>query len=132
MKHMFDGVIIKKADLLLLAAALGAAVLFALYLLLSGERGSSVQVVCDGRLLGEYSLQEDREIPLSLEEGRNLLLIRDGKVWMEEADCPDRLCVRQGAVSRAGESIICLPHKLTVSVTGRNGADQEAVDAVAG
>lgn len=130
MKRMFDRAIMTKADLFLLAAALGAAFLFFLYLLLAGREGSTVRVVCGGRLLGEYSLQVDREIPLELENGTNLLLIRDGRVWMETADCPDGLCIRQGAVSRVGESIICLPHELVVTVEGEDSGD--SLDGVAG
>ena len=44
------------------------------------------------------------------------------------ADCPDKLCVHQKAVSRDGESIICLPNKVVVSIEG--GEDRE-MDAVA-
>ena len=119
-----------KADLFLLAAALCAALLFVLYLFFAGREGSMVRVVCSGSLWGEYSLQEDREITVALENGTNLLIIRDGQVWMEEADCPDRLCVRQGAVSRVGESIICLPHELVVTVEGEETDD--GLDGVAG
>ena len=127
---MFDRAIMTKADLLLLAAALCAALLFVLYLFFAGREGSMVRVVCSGSLWGEYSLQEDREIALSLENGTNLLIIRNGQVWMEEADCPDGLCIRQGAVSRVGESIICLPHELVVTVEGEDGGD--GLDGVAG
>ena len=48
-----------KADLLLLAAALCAALLFVLYLFFAGREGSTVRVGCGGSLWGEYSLQED-------------------------------------------------------------------------
>ena len=130
MKRMFDRAIMTKADLLLLAAALCAALLFVLYLFFAGREGSMVRVVCSGSLWGEYSLQEDREITVALENGTNLLIIRDGQVWMEEADCPDRLCVRQGAVSRVGESIICLPHELVVTVEGEEM--DGGLDGVAG
>ena len=130
MKRMFDRAIMTKADLLLLAVALCAALLFVLYLFFAGREGSTVRVVCGGSLWGEYSLREDREIALELENGTNLLIIRDGQVWMEEADCPDRLCVRQGAVSRVGESIICLPHELVVTVEGEETAG--GLDGVAG
>ena len=130
MKRMFDRAIMTKADLLLLAAALCAALLFVLYLFFAGREGSMVRVVCSGSLWGEYSLQEDREITVALENGTNLLIIRDGQVWMEEADCPDRLCVRQGAVSRVGESILCLHHELVVTVGGE--ATDDGLDGVAG
>ena len=121
MKHMFDHAIMTKTDLLLLAVSCGAAVLFALFLtLFSG----------DGRLTGEYSLHEDREIPIRQEKGNNLLIIRDGEAWIEEADCPDGLCIRQGRISRTGESILCLPHELVITIAGKKDAD--AVDGMAG
>lgn len=129
MKHMFCRAIMTKADILLLAAALSAALLFGLFLVLGGREGSTVRVVCAGSLLGEYPLWEDRELPLELEKGTNLLVIRNGQVWVEDADCPDRLCVRQGRISRAGESIICLPHELVITV---QGDAEDAVDGMAG
>ena len=95
MKHMFDRAIMTKADLLLLAVSCGAAVLFALLLALFGRGGERVRILYDGRLTGEYSLHEDRQIPLHTEKGENLLVIRDGEAWIEEADCPDGLCIRQ-------------------------------------
>lgn len=131
MKHMFDRAIMTKADLLLLAAVLGAAFLFALFLVLWGRKGNSVEVVCDGRILGEYSLTEDRRVPIRVENGENLLVIQDGQAWVEEADCPDGLCIRQGRISRVGESIICLPHRLAITITGGQGTE-DGVDAVAG
>ena len=44
---------------------------------------------------------------------------------MKDADCPDRLCVKQGSISKNGESIVCLPHKVIVTVTGGDGADYD-------
>ena len=37
---------------------------------------------------------------------------------MTYADCPDELCVRQGWIEYDGQSIICLPNKITVMVSG--------------
>ena len=42
--------------------------------------------------------------------------IRDGKASITQASCPDLLCVHQGAVSRQGESIICLPNEVVVEI----------------
>ena len=47
-----------------------------------------------------------------------MIEVSGGRVRVRDADCPDRLCVRMGWVSRDGESIVCLPHKLVVTVRG--------------
>lgn len=48
----------------------------------------------------------------------NLLVITDGKVYMEAADCPDQICVRHKAIAADRENIICLPHRLVVELSG--------------
>lgn len=52
------------------------------------------------------------------ELGMNLLQIVDEKVMMFEADCPDQVCVYQGAASKPGDTIVCLPHKVVVEIKG--------------
>lgn len=59
----------------------------------------------------------------------NLLCIAGGKVWMEEADCRDQICVHHKPVSGIHESIICLPHKLVIEMTGALSDDTQE-DAV--
>jgi len=48
--------------------------------------------------------------------GRNVLCIKDGTAQMTEADCPDGLCIHMGKISAAGQSIICLPHRVVVEI----------------
>ena len=40
--------------------------------------------------------------------------IKDGKVNMIEADCPDHLCMKQKAITDAGGTIVCLPNKVVI------------------
>lgn len=51
-------------------------------------------------------------------DGHNKVVIAGGEVWMESADCPDKLCVGQGRISRSGQTIICLPNKVMVTIKG--------------
>ncbi len=55
----------------------------------------------------------------------NVLLIKDGQASMTEADCPDLICVHHKPVSREGETIVCLPHKLVVEVTGKDSGPSD-------
>ena len=53
-----------------------------------------------------------------LNGGTNILHIEGGKAWLDDANCPDKLCVNQGKISNNGETITCLPNKLTITVYG--------------
>ena len=91
-----------------------------LFLLIGNRKeGSEVRVMVEGKEIGVYSLSKDGEY--SLNGGTNTLIIKDGKAYMTDADCPDKLCVRQGKISRNGETITCLPNKLTVTVIDEKG-----------
>lgn len=53
------------------------------------------------------------------------------EVWVESSDCPTQDCVRTGHISRGGQSIVCLPARVIVSLEGGPAA-QGGVDAVIG
>ena len=41
-----------------------------------------------------------------------------GAVSVTESNCPGQDCVHSGAVSRAGQSIVCLPARIVVELAG--------------
>ncbi|MGN1180817.1 MAG: NusG domain II-containing protein [Suilimivivens sp.] len=93
-----------------------------------GQRGSEVVILQDGEEKGRYSLSEERTITVPFQDGSyNLILINGGMVRVTDADCPDKLCVRQRDISKNGESIICLPHKLVIMIESREESDLDAV-----
>ena len=113
-------------DLLLLLAILLFAGIFWLAVHFLTPAGNTVVVTVDGYTVLTLSLSEDREEVVKTGNGFNTSRIKDGEVSVAEADCPDKLCVRQGWISYDGESIVCLPHKLVVTVRG-SGHDLDAV-----
>ena len=101
----------------------------ALFLRLTRQAGGTVSVRIDGQAVMELPLSEDTELVLGEGEHTNTLVIRDGTAQVIEASCPDGLCVGQGAVQYAGESIVCLPHRLVITVRGGPPPD---IDGLAG
>lgn len=65
----------------------------------------------------------DKEIPIKSEYGFNLVEIGDERVRVIEADCPDKIDVKQGYISKIGETIICLPNRLVVEIKGVEKGD---------
>lgn len=114
-------------DLILIGAALllAAACFFAVRAL--RVPGAAVRVSVEGETVGEYPLGEDAEILIPAGDGSNLLIIRDGEARITEADCPRGLCMAHRPVSRRGEVIVCLPHRVTVEVIGGRAAEYDAV-----
>jgi len=108
-----------RADLLLVSLLLVLALLaVGLALCLRTPGGVAVIRVGDTEY-GRYPLSEDREITVTLPEGGyNVIVIRDGRVSVSDADCPDRLCVKTPAARFRHQTVICLPHRVTVTVEG--------------
>ena len=108
-------------DIILIASLLVISVGACLFLLLNREAGGAVSVEVDGEVVGVYSLSRDGEY--SLCDGSNILEIKDGRAFMKSADCPDKTCVHSHAISSVGETIVCLPNRIFVSVIGDGGVD---------
>ncbi len=121
---------IQKNDAILIFSVCLAAFLLFGYYSFTGKQGENAVVSVDGTVTATYSLAQDGIFPIrGTAGGMNTLVIRDGKACIQEADCPDKLCVRQGWIHRTGESVICLPHKVVVTIEGRG---QLEVDVLAG
>ena len=114
----------KKRDIILIASILIVAIAFFLIVELTKEEGAGVTVKVDGVKVAEYSLSKNGTYPLN--GGTNILVIENGKAYLSDANCPDKLCVHQGKISMTGETITCLPNKLTVSVFGA----EQSVDLI--
>lgn len=103
------------------------------YRLANQGSGRMVIVIQDGEVVGIYPLSEEKIAIISYEKNEyNLLQISGGSAYMLEADCPDQICVNHTPVSRNGESIICLPHKLVIQISSEAEASEEGggVDAL--
>lgn len=128
---MFERAIMTKADFLLTAVILFLAGALFIRHFTAGPDGGWAVVSRDGIVEERLSLAEDARLLLQDASGNeNMLVIEEGSVRLEDANCPDRLCVRQGAISRRGESIICLPHRLVITIEGRVQKDTSAPDAM--
>lgn len=77
---------------------------------------TNVIISVNGDKLYEYPLFENRTVVVSTEFGMNEIIIDNGKVFVSEADCPDRLCVNYQPISKLNDSIYCLPNRLVIEL----------------
>ena len=110
---------LKKKDIVLMIIILVVAGSCVLLHRIIGEKSADyITVKVNGKI-------DDQEIVLN--NGSNVLKIKNGEADMIRADCPDQLCVKQKAVSKNKESIICLPNKIVVEVDSHQNSQYDAV-----
>ena len=118
----------KKGDILLICAVLILAAAGLVFMNLGGRKsGGTLTVTVGGVVYADYALSEDQEVSLDIDGWHNRFQIKDGKVSMLEADCPDQYCVEHAAIDKVNETIVCLPHKVVLEIT--EGEAARDVDA---
>jgi hypothetical protein len=117
--------LLKKKDILIIVGILVVALVFLLVVELTKEDGASVLVRINGEEVATYSLTIDAQYELN--SGTNILCIKNNEAYLVDANCPDHLCVKQGKISKNGETITCLPNKLTITVIGAQDSSVELV-----
>ena len=119
---------LKKKDIILIAVILAVSLAGLIFLKMQKHPGGRYAVVyIDGEEYGKYDLAVPKEILIDNAHGHNKIVIENGCVRMEEADCPDLICVHHKSISYDKENIICLPHRLIVEV---QGGEESGIDAV--
>lgn len=113
-------------DIILLAVCLFVSLGLWLGVSLTKKPGEYAVITVDGEEYARYPLSEDREEVIETERGKNILIIKEGYADITEATCPDGICERQHKINESGESLVCLPNKVTVTVVG----SEEGVDLV--
>ena len=106
----------KKNDKILILGVLIAGIFL---WIISSFRGIGKEVVIyrDGEEIHRFELMNETHLSMEYLEGQeNDIDIKGGKVSVTFATCPDQICVKQGEISEAGETIVCLPHKLVVEI----------------
>ena len=85
--------------------------------------GDKVLVTVDGKDYGIYSLYEDQDIKVVQNNHINHITIKDGKVSMSYSTCKNQICVNTKAITESKDTIVCLPNKVMVEITGGGSAD---------
>lgn len=121
----------KKADIILIAVTVAIAGFLLVFLYgVNNSSGAYVQIEIYGVIAKTLPLDADTVFEIVTDgDGRNTLVIEDGNAKVTEANCPDGICKNHAKIHRNGESIICLPHRVVITVV--NEADTNGIDAAA-
>ena len=112
-----------RLDIIVIAAILLVSLLLVLAVFLARKEGAVAVVEIGGEVVGEYPLSRDGVFPLN--GGTNVLVIEEGTAYLNYSNCPDHTCELTGKIRYVGQSIVCLPNRVAITVTGeaRDGVD---------
>ena len=108
-----------------LALALAVCLGFSFFTL-GGKPASRAQIVSEGKVLRIVELSVDQTFTVETSGGYNVVTVREGKIAVTEASCPDRYCMHRGFCS-GGAQIVCLPNRLVIEFL-----DEAEIDGVVG
>ena len=115
----------RRIDIIVIASLLLLSLIVLLVISLAKKEGAIARVEIGGEIVGEYPLDVNKEY--SLNGGTNVLTIKDGAAYMTYSKCPDHTCERVGKIKFVGETIVCLPNKVSVTIIGNS---DDGVDLV--
>lgn len=112
-----------------------AACLLYLLMLDKGPQDYVAEIYQDGSLIYSIPLntaQNTYTLDVEGKEGgHNRIEIRQGSIGITWADCPDKLCVRQGFIHNSSIPVTCLPNSLVIRLSPvRESTSDTIPDAV--
>ena len=114
----------RRNDIILISAVLLSALLALAVFEFSRSSGNSVMISVDGKPTEIISLNEACERTIKTENGTNIIVIENGEVWVSDASCPDKLCKKHRPISKVGETIVCLPNKVTLRIFSQTSSQE--------
>ncbi|MBR4123189.1 MAG: NusG domain II-containing protein [Clostridia bacterium] len=108
-----------KNDLRLIGGILLVAIICFILFFATLEPGDFVQISVNGKAIKSFDLNKNTEFEIVTgenDEQINLLVIENGYAFIKSANCPDKICEHHIKIKNSGETIVCLPHKVVISI----------------
>ena len=113
--------------ILIFSALLAGCLAAGFYLLAPGEASDRAEITSHGQIVKTVDLHIDQEFTVDNGTGGyNVITVKDGKIGVTEATCPDHYCMKRG-MCNSGTEIVCLPNRLTIRFLG-----EQEIDAIVG
>ena len=114
-----------KNDIILAVIVIAVAATGVLLLNIFKTEGEFAVVKIDGKETERYQLSANTEVVIETENnGKNTLVIEDGKAFIKNATCPDKICEGHSKISFKGETIVCLPHKVVIEIVASDSENE--------
>lgn len=88
------------------------------------KKPDSFEVFINGKITYRYIITKERkEYIIDAPAGKEIIVCEDNKVWKKEASCKNKICEKEGKISKSGETLICIPNKEVIKISGQSYYD---------
>ena len=115
-----------KTWIIIMAVLLVVCAGLSIWLLMPGQKAAQAEIWLDGAIYKTVDLSRDQEFVVQSDRGTNTVTVRDGKIAVTAADCPDHYCMQRGFCD-GGTQIVCLPNRLVIKFVS-----EQEIDGVVG
>ena len=116
----------KSGDIFFILVLILANILILAKIDLSGKANPVVEIYRRDTIIKKLNLDGDREFTIEGKLGNMKCEIKDGKLKVISSYCPRKICMHSPAISKPGESIICVPNEIIFKIEG----ELEDIDAI--
>lgn len=124
--------LVKRNDFLILLGVLILASVIGTFNVWQASNGSGqtmmVEIKINGNVYKTVPLNQPYTEVIETDQGTNTVEVKNGTAYILDADCKDQICVNTKVASRVGESVVCLPHLLSLEIIGTGEGSE--VDAI--
>jgi len=120
-------------DVILFAVLTAAAVFaYVIYYIIAGHapNGAVCEISVDGKTVQIVNLSEP-DCEFALPQNPNIIFsVKNHAIAFIASDCPDKVCVRTGYISHAGQTAACLPNRVIIRITAADNKNGDGADIV--
>jgi hypothetical protein len=117
---------IKKADIIIIVVLLVIAAVLLVPKYLSKDDKLTAQIIRGGEVIETIDLsQVEKEYTIDLDNAK--ILVEKNRISFVDADCPDKLCVKCGKLTHAGDTAVCVPTATVITLSGNGGQQVDAI-----
>lgn len=122
----------KPLDFILIVALMFASFSPLLFFVNRHTTGQIAQLRVNNKLIKEFDLSKDQVFNYfnKLDGDQNKITVHNGQIAIVDANCTDQICVRKGFISKTGQTIVCLPHRLVIEIMPTNEKQTEDKDRI--
>jgi len=127
-------ILLKKGDYFIVLLLIMAGLAWFIRDYVWSNTGNNMAVIeVNGQHYEKLSLNEDTKFKINFPDNKYIeLTVENEEIWISEetVDCPEKICVKTGKISRPGESIVCLPNKTVIYIEGSLNNDNQEIDDI--
>lgn len=117
----------KKNDFFLILVISIVVGLFFTFNHFKNNKGDKVVIYVDNKVYKEVPLNKSEELTIKTKSGYNKVKVHDGGVEIEDASCPDKVCVKTGFVNKSNKNIVCIPNKVSIKIVSNEKNDIDVI-----